>query len=235
MSKSKPPVFEEGDNYKEWKASIEVWQEVTNENEQSQAGLIILSVKNPKARSALLKLRKDDRGNTEKLFQVLDQLHQHEIDPVGELFTIYKAFDRIERGEEESIAEYIHRFSTLYEELRTQHDLTLPDVILSYKLFDGANMNNTTLQMIRMNCQGDLSLKNVSRKFSEAFDFLSSQISNPSSMKSSVKVKEEMHEPIETLLSTKNVKQLSCYICGSVDHFQRDCPHNKMFEKCTST
>ena len=227
MSKRSPPVFRDGMHYKEWKAAIEVWSEVNNEDLPVQASLVVLAVEHPKARSMLLKLHKEDRCSVEKIFKAMDKLYKNEVDPVGELFKKYRSFDRIERGENEEIHEYLNRYMTLYNELVTEHKLELPDPILSYKLFEGANMDNNTLRMIRMNCQGDLSLTNVVAKFNEAFDYISSEIT-ASKKNNPITVKQEYHDPIDTLMMIgKSGKQLMCYICKGTDHLQKDCPHNK--------
>ena len=224
MSNQKPPSFKDSSDYREWKASIEVWQDVTKEQPNTQASMVVLAVENQKARTALLKLKKEERTCLADIFRVLDKLYQNEIDPIGELFKKYRTFDKLERKEDEEVYEYLNKFVSLYEDLVEEHKLELPDEILSYKIFDGANLDTNTLRMIRMNCQGDLSLKNVVRKFNEAFDFLSNQIIK-TDVYSYPKIKEEKHDPVDTLLATKNYGDQSCFICKSKDHFQRDCPY----------
>lgn len=135
---------------------------------------------------------------------------------MGELFKCYKSFDKLQRGEDEDINDYIVRFTSLYNELVNDHNLTLPDVILAYKLFNGSNLDQDTLRMVRMNCQGNLSLDNITQKFGQAFDFLSNQITKSQSLD----VKLEKHDPVDTLLASRKIL---CFKCEG-PHLVKDCP-----------
>ena len=46
MSNQKPPSFKDSSDYREWKASIEVWQDVTKEQPNTQASMVVLAVEN---------------------------------------------------------------------------------------------------------------------------------------------------------------------------------------------
>ena len=75
------------------------------------------------------------------------------------------------REDNENINDYIERFNSLNEELESQHGLKIPQVILSYKLLEGANVDSHTKQLIRTNCD-DVDLKSITKAFSRAFDLI---------------------------------------------------------------
>ena len=83
MVRPKLPKFKDSTCYKEWKETIIIWNEVTDEPENKRAGLIILSIENSKAKRELLR-RKNDIATLSDLVRVLDELFRHEIDPVGD-------------------------------------------------------------------------------------------------------------------------------------------------------
>ena len=112
--KCKTPKFRDKDSYKTYKTLVERWSNITDEEPNARATALILNIENNKALNEVVK-RTSSIKSVDDLLKVLDNIFRHEVDPVGDLFNKYKDFDTIARTEEETIKEYIDRFTYLKE------------------------------------------------------------------------------------------------------------------------
>ena len=120
---------------KTWKNKVQMEQIVTSVEKNQQAIIFLESLEgNPKAEQAASGVTatdlKTDQG-INLLFEKLDNVFQSET--VGEAYSTYPAFISFKRTDQMNTIDY----TLEHEQKIIQHDMKLPDAILTFKLFDG--------------------------------------------------------------------------------------------------
>ena len=142
--KETPPKFTTETPYKTWKNKIQMWQIVTSAEKNQQAIIIFLDSLegNPKAETALPDLTATDL-NTDQgmklLFEKLDKVFQSEAVDIA--YSTYSAFIFFKGTDQMSMSDDILEYEQLYQKM-IQHDMKLPDAILTFKLLDGAQVTD---------------------------------------------------------------------------------------------
>ena len=208
----KVPSLKTTEGFSMWKDELQLWDQVCGEASQSdKAAMVILNTELELVKRDLLK-KKEEIETVQDVINAVEEILEK--DPVCELFEKYRKFDQIERQDGESIAAFIKRFNNDYAELEKAYALKIPDPILCYKLIEGSGIDDSTKKIISTHCES-LTLENVTKAFTKAYDFLASD------NYSRRKIKTE----VDSMLVSKHSK-IPCYICGDTTHLQFECPHN---------
>ena len=239
--KKTPPKFTTETPYKTWKNKVEMWQIVTSVEKKQQAIIIFLESLegNPKAEKAVSELTATDLntdGGMNLLFEKLDKVFQSET--VDEAYRTYSAFISFQRKDQMDMSEYILEYEHLYQKMM-QHDMKLPDAILTFKLLDGAQITDderklaltisndlnfermkSTLKRLfvsHFNKQDDLQIKQEEAFYNKKY--------NQSDRKN--KSYSNIRKPNTKLNPTNKNGQISrCVVCDSKMHWANNCPHN---------
>lgn len=140
-----PPTLGEK-SYHQWRNEVAAWQLMTDVAPNKQALAIALSLQG-KAREAAFEItgaNLNAASGVTELLAKLDEIFKKAT--VEETCAVYHNFESFKRGEQQSISDYIIEFERLYNKTR-RFDVVLPEVVLAYKLLEGANLSQTDKQL----------------------------------------------------------------------------------------
>ena len=138
------PKFTTEIPYKTWKNKVQMWQLVTSVEKNQQAIIIFLESLegNTKAEKAVSDLSATEL-NTDQgknlLFEKLDKVFQKET--IDEAYSTYWAFISFNRTDQMNMSDYVLEYEHLYQKM-INHDMKLPDAILTFKLLDGTQVTD---------------------------------------------------------------------------------------------
>ena len=145
--KSAPPRFRNDFLYKVWKSKLSMWTLVTAVPKREQAIVVLLESLdgNHKAEKAVAdstadELNKDD--GLKILLEILDVSFQ--ADKIDDAYRTYVDFNSNMKSPHISMSDYIIEFEHRY----FQHDMKLPDIVLAFKLLDGARLTDDQRQLV---------------------------------------------------------------------------------------
>ena len=169
MSRRPPQSLNGKSNYHTWKKEIQIWNEVTSSGEAQKAGLIILELKDERAKEAAFNLSQVQRQSAEgvkTLLKVLDDLYDE--DPDEDSYILFQKFERIKRKKEECMKGYVQRYTQAAGKLK-QKGMILPEGVLCYKFLETATIDEVTERIIRTTAT-NLTLKDIEKTLLKAFD-----------------------------------------------------------------
>ena len=153
------PTFN-GTDYKRYRQLAKIWATVSTVTEEHKAMTLIMSLKDKALDIALtideelLKTKKGegDPANTivgvELLLQKLDEIYLESDDSLSK----YESFENLRRKPAQLMTEFILIFESLERDLKKDHGLTLPELVLAYKLLKAANLNSADERLARATC-----------------------------------------------------------------------------------
>ena len=157
MSKDTPSF--NGTDYKWYRQLAKIWATVSTVSEEHKAMTLIMFLKDKALDIALtidetpLKTKKADapspetKVGVELLIAKLDEIYLESDDTLGK----YERFENIRRISEQRMTEFILIFESLERELKTE-GVTLPELVLAYKLLKAANLSNADEKLARATC-----------------------------------------------------------------------------------
>jgi len=232
MGKMKVPVFDgEASTYKKWKKLVTLWQTICDEQDEKKQGVMLIMHMHSKASDIII-----DQSDTKvsSILTKLDTIYENEND----LMDIFDDFYKFKRVNNQTMKEYIHFFETKAGILKTG-GLTIPDLILSYLILEGASLSDNDKRIAKATCTS----KTLETSKQVLLRMTDSQVSASSSnhnQSSQIKVKQEPevnfyggHRDEEILYNDRrqqrpyqrNQRTQECYGCGDTSHWIRDCPH----------
>ena len=157
MSKDTPSF--NGTDYKRYRQLAKIWATVSTVSEEHKAMTLIMFLKDKALDIALtidetpLKTKKADapspetKVGVELLIAKLDEIYLESDDTLGK----YERFENLRRISEQRMTEFILIFESLERELKTE-GVTLPELVLAYKLLKAANLSNADEKLARATC-----------------------------------------------------------------------------------
>ena len=139
MSKKTPPKSQEGMTYKTWKNKTDMWKMP----KEQQAIIVLLEplTGNAKAEKAVSELTATDVNNENGLKLLIEKLDEvFESDKIDEAYLVHSRFINFHKSDEMSMTDCIIEFKNLYHKM-TNHEMPLPNTVLTFKLLDGAKLN----------------------------------------------------------------------------------------------
>ena len=145
MSKKTPPKSQEGMTYKTWKNKTDMWKM----SKEQQAIIVLLEALagNAKAEKAVSELTATDINNENGLKPFIEKLDKvFESDKIDEAYLVYSRFINFHKSDEMSMADCIIEFKHLYHKI-TNHEMPLPNAVLTFKLLDGAKLDEDEIKL----------------------------------------------------------------------------------------
>ena len=242
--KQKVPKFD-GTSYATWKKLVVLWTSVTDIEKEKQGAYLVMNMSGKALEIAL----NEDNSSVDNLIKKLDEVYGESND----LWTKYEEFDNLKRDKDQPMKEFALIFEQKVLELQTAK-LTIPDVVLSYKLLKGANLSQGDEKIARATC-----VKMELAQTKEALLRLTDTLVK-STKEDFVKVKQEPSDDSFTFFAERNCEctchnpdqifyqnnqrrmqrpasrfnrdqvasytnNRQCYGCGDSSHWIRDCPH----------
>lgn len=243
-----PPTLSEDISYENWKKEIKIWQIFTNVDKKKQAAAIFLTLEG-KARDAVLEMNIEtlnaDNG-VDKVIETLDSLFKK--DTLQLAFTNYDNFEKFCKTEEMTMKQYVIEFERLHNKAK-QYGMELPDGILAYKLLVNARLPEQQERLVKATIT-ELTFSGMKNQLKRIFgDIVQQDRVNVND----IKVEPTYHGSHQYFRgrgryfrgatnytrptadrNSKDNRQRNpvdmkgevsrCNICGSVFHWQRDCP-----------
>ena len=139
------PKFD-GSNYKRWKLLVDLWENVTEIEEEKRGAALILNMTDSALDIALAidptKLKK-----VTDLTTIMDKVYVDDND----LSMKCDEFDRMLRKPEQSMKEFIHLYEQKVNELKAGN-VTIPDIVLATKILRAANLVPNHYLIARSSC-----------------------------------------------------------------------------------
>ena len=139
------PKFD-GSNYKRWKLLVDLWENVTEIDEEKRGAALILNMTDSALDIALAidptKLKK-----VKDLTKIMDKVYVDDND----LSMKCDEFDRMLRKPEQSMKEFIHLYEQKVNELKTGN-VNIPDIVLATKILRAANLVPNHYLIARSSC-----------------------------------------------------------------------------------
>ena len=198
-----PPSLGPDTIYETWKNELEIWKLVTNVKPEKQALAVTLSLTGQAKAKALeigaAQLNTEDGMNI--LLTALDTLFLQ--DEVDLAYTAYSDFERLRKGENMSMGDFIIEYERRYNICR-KYKMEYPDSVLAFKLLDNAGLSVKERQLV-LTAASD-------RKFSSMKSALKRIFGNSSTTTTAneIKIKEEKEE-LFLVKSSKHQKNHSRY------------------------
>ena len=138
--KSAPPRFRNDVPYKVWKNKLSMWTLVTAVPKREQAIIVFLESLNGnhKAEKAVADLTADELNKDDGLKILIEKLDvSFQADKIDDAYRTYVDFNSYMKSPHISMNDYIIEFEHRYFKT-VQYDMKLPDIVLDFKLLDGA-------------------------------------------------------------------------------------------------
>ena len=256
--KYQTPKFD-GSNYKRWKLLVNLWEKVTEVEEDKRGAALVLNMSGSALDIALA--IDPDKVKVKDVIEIMDKVYVDEND----LSIKCDEFDRLLRKREQSMKEFIHVYEQKVNELKTGK-VEIPDIVLATKILRAANLVANHYLIARSSCTTMTfeNAKNALLRISEKCPD-SKNVANSSDM---VQVKQEMVEFDQTLYNETEFKAHNigygndgsdrnevyyqnhgnrgrptyqnqnrgyqgrqCYVCGDTGHGFKECPNSQQRNK----
>ena len=231
--------------YETWKNELDVWKLITDVKPEKQALAITLLLMG-QARAKALEIdaaQLNTEDGVSILLTALDTLFLQ--DEVDLAYTVYSDFERLRKGEDMSMGDFIIEYERRYNTCR-KHKMEYPDSVLAFKLLDNAGLSVKERQLV-LTAVSARTLSSVKSAFKRIFGD-SSTVTIVNGIKSKGE-KEELflvksskyqkqhsryqqtgseHKNAEqrgTNPFYRNGKRTKCAICENVFHWAKDFPH----------
>lgn len=190
---SNPPSLNDETNYEEWLKDLEVWKIYTNMAAEKKGPRLYLTLTG-KAREIAREVDINEIGSATGLEQIVAKLNEHfQKDKVQRSYLELEKFEKFRRSSGMKMNDYITEFERLNNRIK-DHEMTLPDGVVAYKLLHHANLNENEINLIKVT-MSQLSYKEVKDKMTKMF----SDITNTGTVKaeSSIKVEDTFYNTKE--------------------------------------
>ena len=240
--KNKVPSFSgKASEYSKWKKLVKMWETICEENDTKKQGVLLIMNMADKASDLLI----DETDTSVAIItKKLDSIYESDND----LMDQFDQFYRFRRDKDQTMKEYIHFYESKVAKLKTG-GLTIPDLILSYLIIEGAQLSDNDKRIAKATCNNktmDDSKKALLRLTDSQVDpSISMSDSSKNQIRPIVKEEQEItfygsHQEEEEILynrDRRNQRQpfnrdqrnttyrRECYGCGDLNHMIRDCPH----------
>lgn len=143
-----PPVFDEKKSWVDYKKEIKIWQALTDLPAKKQGPSLYLSLQG-KAREAALELDLEDLKKDTGVQTILDRLDKLYLQDTNQsAYLAYQKFETFKRPDNMPMKEFLIKFEQLYIKIK-DHDMTLPDGVLAYRVLNSANLNQEEMKLCR--------------------------------------------------------------------------------------
>ena len=233
-----------GENYKQYKKLVQLWEKVTDISEDDRGAALVLNMSGSALDIALA--IDSTKTKVSDLIAILDGVYVEE----NNLSLKFDEFDQMKREKDRNIKEFIHVYEQKLNELKAEK-LVLPDLVVANKFLRAANLSPNRYLLARSTCQ-TMTLAEAKAALLRVSDNGPSQAQATNNL---IKVKQEVLESDDAIFYngenssyeedeiyfqsvnrfrhnpyiTKNQgnKRPQCYGCGETSHWLRDCPKNK--------
>ena len=169
-----PPVLDDSTNYEAWKKDLEVWKLFTSTSDNKKGPRLYLSLKG-KAREIVRDMDLNIIGAEDGLDQLVAKLDEHfQKNKVQRSYIELEQFEKFKRESDMPINEYITQFEHLNTKIK-EHQMTLPDGVLAYKLLHQANLSDSEVNLIKATMK-KLSYKEIKEKMLTIFQDITSKV-----------------------------------------------------------
>ena len=194
-SKAKtPPKFDSGMDYAVWKNKLEMWQVLNTGaiDKKNQALFIRLYCfeNNDKAEKAVSNLKTADLNvdtGVNVLIQKLDTVF--ELDKRNKANKVFSNFIYYDRPEGMAIEDFIVEYDQRYEKMK-EHDMNLPDGVLTFRLLDAAKLSSEE-RKLALAVGKDVEFESMKSALKRVFSKLPSSFSSNIDIKTEIKTEEQ--------------------------------------------
>ena len=138
------PKFD-GSNYTRWKLLVNLWEKVTDIDEDKRGAALIL---NMSGRALDIALAVDpDKVSSKEVIALMDKVYVEDND----LSMKCDEFDRLLRRQDQNMKEFIHIYEQKINELKAGK-VVLPDIVLATKILRAANLLPNHYLIARSSC-----------------------------------------------------------------------------------
>ena len=148
--KSAPPRFRNDVPYKVWKNKLSMWTLVTAVSKREQAIIVLLESLdgNHKTEKAVADSTADELNKDDELKILLEKLDvSFQADKTDDAYKTHVDFNSYMKSPHISMNGYIIEFEHRYFKT-VQYDMKLPDIVLAFKLLDGARLTDDQRQLV---------------------------------------------------------------------------------------
>ena len=143
-----PPVFNEEEDYLNWKNDLEVWKLFTDTEKKKMGPAVYLTLTG-RAREAVRDLKPADIGKETGLDEIIVKLDAVYLkDENTCAYVAFKEFYEFKRASGENFSEFIVKYEHLYHKL-TQYKMDLPKGVQAFLLLNAANMTEENEKLAR--------------------------------------------------------------------------------------
>ena len=231
-----------GENYKQYKKLVKLWEKVTDVDEDDRGAALILNMSG----SALDIALAIDTTKTKvaDLITILDKVYVEE----NNLSLKFDEFDQMKRDKDQNMKEFIHVYEQKLTELKADQ-LQLPDLVVANKLLRAANLSPNHYMLARSTCT-EMTLEAAKASLLR----ITESGSSAGGTNNLIKVKQEdtddgifygendyrneyhgnEYDDNEVFYQNgnrfrrnpynRNNNKLHCYGCGDTSHWIKDCP-----------
>ena len=162
-----PPVFNENDDYDQWKKDVDLWCSVTDIEDVKQAVIIHLSLtgRARQASSELSGTELKSKTGVKNLMSRLDRVFLQ--DKNWKCFNVYMEFENYKREPDASIDVYLSEFDRRHHKLR-ECDVKLPEAILACRLLKSCNLSDMYFQLA-LSTTAEITLNSVRETLKKLF------------------------------------------------------------------
>ncbi|KAL5262651.1 hypothetical protein ACHWQZ_G008148 [Mnemiopsis leidyi] len=247
MKNAAIPKFD-GTNYKRWKDLVRLWEKVTEMDDAKKGPALILHMSGSAQDIALAA---NPEGLTvDALIKLLDNVYAEDND----LALKCDEFDRLVRGKDQSMKEFIHVYEQKIKELQAGK-VEIPEIVLATKILRAANLPMNHYLIVRSSCS-EMKLQSAKEALLRISEKCPSSKTTTSDQLDFIQVKEEtldfehptmmcdtdygIHNTFyghdldrrDILYSGSNNRRQGsnrsnskqCFGCGESTHWIKDCP-----------
>ena len=162
-----PPVFNEEEDYLNWKNDLEVWKLFTDTEKKKMGPAVYLTLTG-RAREAVRDLKPEDIGKETGLDEIIVKLDAVYLkDENTRAYVASKEFYEFKRASGENFSEFIIKYEHLYHKL-TQYKMDLPEGVQAFFLLNAANMTEENEKLARTTA-GKLTYSNMKETIMRIF------------------------------------------------------------------
>ena len=248
-----PPVFNEEEDFLNWKNDLEVWKLFTA-TEKKKIGPAVYLTLTGRAREAVRDLKPADIGKETGLEEIIVKLDAVYLK--DENTHAYVAFkESFKRASGENFSEFIAKYKHLYHKL-TQYKMDLTEGVQAFFSLNAANMTEENEKLARTTA-GKLTYSDMKETMMRIFGdpgAVGDEVKAPATKQEvlyadyrkgssrrggrgrgncysesvrSSNQRIENREPNTLNPSDRSGKILECFDCNSVKHLVNKCPHSK--------
>lgn len=235
MSHKNPPPFNKGDNYENWKKTLEIWQLVTPLEVNKQGAAIFLSLEK-EAREAVLELPQEDIAGDEGVNNILNCLDNLYLkDKTQSAFEALEEFESLKRKDNQSIKDFCNQFDLAYNKTKN-FGTTLSTDVLAFRLMKSANLKKDQEDLVKATI-GDLNFENMKTHLKKIHVSVGAAVEDIKQEfftdehyfdgDDTEEISEDVYYTVKPRLNIPDEfgKPTKCGCCQSIYHYIKDCPH----------